>query len=233
MKVCLRADFSGGWLDVPRFAIPGAYVVNCAISPLVTIAGDCSVMVLDKPGGIVPHGSGLGSSAAWHILHGRDAIAEELAAGAGWQDPAILQQTGLCVWASGPTPELVVCEPGEWLRGLMALHWTGKSHCTADLANLPRDYSAIANAAVHAFKAVGSQDVEMLADAINMSAEQQYEEGMDELPTWGLAAKYCGAGHGGYALYLFGEPKQRDFAVKQKGMLAIEPYWKGSEPCPR
>ncbi len=33
----LRVDFAGGWLDVPRFARPGAYVVNCAISPTVSL----------------------------------------------------------------------------------------------------------------------------------------------------------------------------------------------------
>ena len=33
----LRVDFAGGWLDVPRFARPGGGIVNCAISPLVSL----------------------------------------------------------------------------------------------------------------------------------------------------------------------------------------------------
>ena len=33
----LRVDFAGGWLDVPRFSRPGEFVVNCAISPLVSL----------------------------------------------------------------------------------------------------------------------------------------------------------------------------------------------------
>lgn len=33
----LRVDFAGGWLDVPRFSRAGGLVVNCAISPLVSI----------------------------------------------------------------------------------------------------------------------------------------------------------------------------------------------------
>jgi len=33
----LRVDFAGGWLDVPRFAREGEFVVNCAISPLVSL----------------------------------------------------------------------------------------------------------------------------------------------------------------------------------------------------
>lgn len=33
----LRVDFAGGWLDVPRFSRPGAFIVNCAISPLVSL----------------------------------------------------------------------------------------------------------------------------------------------------------------------------------------------------
>ena len=35
----LRVDFAGGWLDVPRFARPGAYIVNCADLPRRVDAG--------------------------------------------------------------------------------------------------------------------------------------------------------------------------------------------------
>ena len=33
----LRVDFAGGWLDVPRFARPDGYIVNCTISPTVSL----------------------------------------------------------------------------------------------------------------------------------------------------------------------------------------------------
>ena len=35
--VPLRVDFAGGWLDVPRYARKGSYVVNCAITPMVSL----------------------------------------------------------------------------------------------------------------------------------------------------------------------------------------------------
>ena len=37
LSVPLRVDFAGGWLDVPRHARQGAYIVNCAISPFVSL----------------------------------------------------------------------------------------------------------------------------------------------------------------------------------------------------
>ena len=35
--VPLRVDFAGGWLDVPTNARAGEYIVNCAISPTVSL----------------------------------------------------------------------------------------------------------------------------------------------------------------------------------------------------
>ncbi len=32
-----RVDFAGGWLDVPRFSVAGAFVVNVAVAPLVSL----------------------------------------------------------------------------------------------------------------------------------------------------------------------------------------------------
>ena len=222
----LRVDFAGGWLDVPRFAIPGAYIVNCAISPLVELDGDRLRRSNQRLGEFIPCGSGLGTSAAWHALQGRDAVQEELDSGRGWQDAAVIRETGLCVWASGSSPELVHRDCGESLTGLLALLWTGKPHVTADLVALPRDYTAIANAAVQAFKAVSLQDVGMLADAITMSYEQQLAEGMERIPTIGIAGKYCGAGHGGFAVYLFESHEFRDRAVRDQGLLPVEPHCK-------
>jgi hypothetical protein len=39
-----------------------------------------------------------------------------------------------------------------------------------------------------------------------------------------LAWKYCGGGFGGYAVYLFREPVQRDAACRLPGFRPIEPY---------
>ncbi|MES2393493.1 MAG: hypothetical protein V4555_17790 [Acidobacteriota bacterium] len=220
----LRLDFAGGWLDVPRYAIPGAFVVNCAISPLVTMVNR-NTMSWDG-GEAVPEGSGLGGSAAWRMLQGRDVIAEELAQGCGWQDPSILLETGLCVWASGPEPVLVHKDRGDWLRGHMALYWTGKTHDSSMIAGIDRDYREIEHASVHAAKAVQYRDLVALGWGVNLSYMQQRDEGMLSLPLLGLARKYCGAGHGGYAVYLFEDQAQRDAAVKEKGFMAVEPYCK-------
>ena len=71
--VPLRVDFAGGWLDVPRYARKGSYVVNCAITPMVSL---CEWPYEKR--------SGLGGSGAWAMLEGRDPVASELALGAGW-----------------------------------------------------------------------------------------------------------------------------------------------------
>ena len=55
----------------------------------------------------------------------------------------------------------------------------------------------------------------------------QLAEGMDPLPDipGAIARKYCGGGHGGYALYLFTEPALRDAAVANTPELrAVEPF---------
>lgn len=237
-QIPLRIDFAGGWLDVPKYAIPGAYVVNCAISPLVwlvafsgdTVADD-RFMAWDSGNGVpfsqgVPEGAGIGGSTAWRILNGLDVDAMEAAQGCGWQDAAVIRQTGLCVWASGPEPVLVQHDRGDWLKGRMALYWTGKKHDSAKLSGMARDYNAIANASVGAMQAVQRQDLDLLAGAVDMSYEQQLSEGMEPLPIFGMACKYCGAGWGGYAVYLFENEAYRDHAVKERGLMAVEPYAK-------
>ncbi len=226
----LRVDFAGGWLDVPRFAREGAYVVNCAISPTVSLR--------DWP---YERNAGLGGSGAWALLNGRDGVTSELDLGVGWQDPAIISETGLCVWRSGRRPELEIKVSGDFLRGRMALYWTGLPHDTPDLAKLPRDYDAIARAAATARDAVWRSDLALLADAVRQSYEQvQRREGMAPLPgdpaatgpnrealpsdLKPLAWKYCGGGFGGYAMYLFAEPAQRDAACARPNFRPIEPF---------
>lgn len=82
----LRVDFAGGWLDVPRHARAGGFVVNCAISPMVSLRA--------WP---YERNAGLGGSGAWALLSGRDGVTSELDLGVGWQDPAVIRETGWCV----------------------------------------------------------------------------------------------------------------------------------------
>jgi hypothetical protein len=67
-----------GWLDVPKHARQGAYIVNCAISPLVSLH-DWQFEI----------GGGLGGSAAHALLCGCNSVQSELDLGVGWQDPAV------------------------------------------------------------------------------------------------------------------------------------------------
>ena len=226
----LRVDFAGGWLDVPRFARDGAYVVNCAITPTVSLR--------DWP---YERNAGLGGSGAWALLNGRDGVTSELDLGVGWQDPAIISETGLCVWHSGQRPQLELKHNGGFLRGRMALYWTGTPHDTPDLAKLPRDYAAIARAAATARDAVWRSDLALLADAVRQSyGNVQRPEGMAALPgdpaatgaardalpagVQPLAWKYCGGGFGGYAVYLFADAAARDAACARPNFRPIEPY---------
>ncbi|KAF8065565.1 Wdr78 [Scenedesmus sp. PABB004] len=212
----LRVDFGGGWLDVPRHARPGGFVVNCTFSPLVSLS--------DWPFHV---GGGLGGSAAHALLTGRDSLASELELGVGWQDPAVIQETGLCVWRSGPRPALEFKTSGDWLRGRMALLWTGAAHDTPSHADRDRDYAAIEAAGRLARDAVapGVESLAGLAAAVAASHAAQRAEGMAELPLHGEAAKkYCGGGHGGYALYLFDCADARAAFLELPGTVAIEPY---------
>ena len=131
----LRVDFAGGWLDVPRFARPGGYVVNCAISPTVSLRS--------WP---YERNAGLGGSGAWALLNGKDGVDSELDLGVGWQDPAVIAESGLCVWRSGRRPDLELKTDGAFLRGRMAVFWTGTPHSTPGVANQSRDYDAIERA---------------------------------------------------------------------------------------
>lgn len=212
----LRVDFAGGWLDVPRHSIPGEFIVNCAISPLVSLRE----WPFEKQ-------AGLGGSGAWALLNGRNGVDSEIDLGVGWQDPAVIRESGLCVWRSGHQPVLDFKHNGDFLTGLMAIHWTGKPHDTPGVADQARDYQKIAQAARIARDGVLAADPEILATAIELSLEVQLDEGMDTLPEIpaALAKKYCGGGHGGYALYLFPDPESRAQALATTPNLRpIEPH---------
>lgn len=222
----MRVDFGGGWLDVPRFARAGTYVVNCAISPTVSLR--------DWP---YERNAGLGGSAAWALLNGRDGVASELDLGVGWQDPAIITETGLCVWRSGAKPALEMKHSGDFLRGRMALFWTGRQHCTPGVVDQKRDYEGIVRAGGLAREGVWRESLERLAEGVRTSYGVQRGEGMEPLPgdpaakpdaalarCEPVAWKYSGGGFGGYAVYLFKEQAQRDAACGLPGFRAIEPF---------
>jgi len=218
-EAALRVDFAGGWLDVPRFARLGSYVVNCAISPLVSL----KEWPFEKR-------AGLGGSGAWALLNGRDGVDSEIELGVGWQDPAVIRETGCCVWRSGPKPVLDCKQNGDFLTGKMAIHWTGTAHDTPGAADHPRDYDAIAHSSMIARDAVLACDTLLLAQAINLYHQTQLAEGMEPVPDidTAIAKKYCGGGYGGYVLYLFPDETSRAAAILQASpeLRAIEPFCK-------
>ncbi len=212
----LRVDFAGGWLDVPQYAIPGEYIVNCSISPTVSLKE-----------WLYRQGAGLGGSGGWSVLNGWDPVKSELGLGVGWQDPAVIAETGACVWKSGPVPVLDFKNTGEFLKGRMAVYDTRIKHDTPGLAGLRRNFGKIAKAGRVARLGVQTQDITVLSVAVQMSYQLQLDEGMDPLPKIGasLASKYCGGGHGGYAVYLYETPEDRDAAVQEcRNLYPVEPY---------
>jgi len=212
----LRVDFAGGWLDVPRFSRPGEFIVNCAISPLVSLRE----WPYEKQ-------AGLGGSGAWALLNGRDGVDSEIDLGVGWQDPAVIRETGLCVWRSGQTPVLDFKQNGDFLAGRMAILWTGTQHDTPGVVNFPRDYERIAQSGRIAREGALHTDIHRLCEAVDLYHATQLDEGMELLPDipGAITRKYCGGGHGGYALYLFTESTCRDSAVATTPDLrAVEPF---------
>lgn len=219
-RVPLRVDFCGGWLDVPKYSGEG-YVINCSISPTVSLT-EWNYNIK----------SGLGGSAAYSVLTGKDAVRSELSMGVGWQDPAIICETGLCIWKSGPLPDLMVKMNPSRLNGLMALYWTGNSHDTPSNVDIVRDYRKIIDLSVRSRRMIESrlhQDIHRaIAEIINGSYDIQIEEGMNALDDFGsIGKKYCGGGWGGYALYIFStEGERNSFCDGNPEAMRIEPYMK-------
>ena len=212
----LRVDFAGGWLDVPRHARQGAFIVNCAIQPKVSL----------RDWGY-ERNAGLGGSGAWALLNGNTGVEEEIALGVGWQDPAVIRETGLCVWRSGDRPSLEFKSDGSMLSGCMALWWTGGPHHTPSMADQKRDYAAIGEASRIARDGVLLRDRGLLGKGIDASYQAQLKEGMSPLPGVDgcLGRKYCGGGFGGYALYFFDSIDARNaFVGGNSAARTIEPH---------
>lgn len=214
LQVPLRVDLAGGWLDVPKYALSEGFIVNCSISPQVSL----------RDWGY-KQGAGLGGSAAYALLTGKDAFKSELAMGVGWQDPAVITETGLCVWKSGLTPVLEIkCNP-DILVDRIALLWLGESHYTPGLVDRPRDFEIIKDAGDTAREAVLVKSWSLLNTAINLSYRAQKREGMKDLPNYHeVSKKYCGGGFGGYALYLFKDKEKRDEFLTIPNTTEIQPY---------
>jgi cytidyltransferase-like protein len=212
----LRVDFAGGWLDVPKHSRPDGFIVNCAIQPKVSL----------REWGY-ERNAGLGGSGAWSLLNGNTGVEDELGLGVGWQDPAVIRETGLCVWRSGETPSLEFKTDGSELHGLMALWWSGQSHDTPAIASGTRDYTSIAAASRLAREGVLTRSIAKIGEGISASYAVQLAEGMTPLPqaTGCVGRKYCGGGFGGYALYLFEDSQNRDaFVSENSAARKIEPY---------
>jgi hypothetical protein len=212
----LRVDFAGGWLDVPRHARKGGFIINCAITPMVSLRE----WNYEKR-------SGLGGSGAWALLNGKSGVDSEIALGVGWQDPAIIRETGLCVWRSDQRPNLYLKRDGSMLKGLLAVYYTGIDHDTPSLSESERDYDMIVESSKRAAQGVEQQDIQLLAEGTRHYYQMQLKEGMEPLPTADglLAHKYCGGGFGGYAVYLFENTDQRDaFVASNEEALSVEPY---------
>jgi hypothetical protein len=147
--------------------------------------------------------------------------------GVGWQDPAVIRETGVCVWKSGPKPVLEFKRNGDFLKGKMAILWTGKEHDTPGVVDTPRDFDRIALSARIAREGVLNADIKKLAEGISLYHATQLDEGMEPIPniSGSIAHKYCGGGYGGYALYLFTEESQRATALQSTPHLRpIEPF---------
>ncbi len=216
LELPLRVDFAGGWLDVPKHSIKDGYIVNCTITPKVSLK--------NWP---YKKGSGLGGSAAFRLLEAKNSVETEFKLGVGWQDPAVIMETGLCVWRSGPRPVLDFKTNPDWLKGKMLIYWTGQPHTTFDYVDYKRDYKLIKEAGEKAALAVRKQSLKILGAAVKLSYKAQLKEGMSKLPEIkdSIAKKYLGGGHGGYALYIFSNEKKRELALKSfEESLKIEPY---------
>ena len=212
-EIPLRVDFAGGWLDVPKFSRPGAFVVNCTIEPKVSLKNWKYKI-----------GSGLGGSAGYQFLSGKDCVVSELMSGVGWQDPAVIIETGLCVWRSGQKPILEAKINPDFLIGKMALLWNKEKNKTEDNTNVKRNYNKIEEASKIACSGVYKKSLKMICEAVDLSYKVQIKEGMMKLPKYNeLAKKYCGGGHGGYALYIFKNQKEREKFLKVPNTVPIEP----------
>jgi cytidyltransferase-like protein len=218
-EVPLRVDFAGMWLDVPRFKKDNGYIVNCTITPMVS---------LNKWN--YPLSCGMGGSGAYAILSGKNAIHSEITDNnVGWQDPAVILETGLCTWKSGDLPVLDFKANPDFLIGKMALLFNNSNHITKNIADNDRDYDLIVEASETAMLGAFFRSLSQLGYGINLTYQAQIKEGMDILPSYNEIGKcYQGSGYS-MALYLFNDETDRNEFLKLENTYKIEPYIRSYE----
>jgi len=105
----LRVDFAGGWLRRAAFRPAGRLHRQLRdlahrVAAILALRTQCRTR---RERGVGP-------------AHGKDGVDSELDLGVGWQDPAVIAESGLCVWRSGRRPDLELKTDGAFLRGRMA-----------------------------------------------------------------------------------------------------------------
>ena len=212
----LRVDLAGTWLA--SHPTEGGFLVNCTIDTSVDRDSISKVKY-----------SGLGGFSADRILHGDDEACSKSVL--GWQDSAILDETGLCCWVSGKVARLHFKRTPSLLAGKMALLWTEEREKDPDeIAAMKRDYDVIQAAGLEALQGIMSDDFDDLSLAVQYQYGSQMDEGMKPLVDFTddgkcTAKKYCGIGWGGYALYLFNHVDDRhDFVEANEDATIIEPW---------
>lgn len=141
----------------------------------------------------------------------------------GWQETALLAETGLCVWRSGDRPVLESKHNPDWLCGLLALQRLLPQLKAEELVHMPRNYAERAEASRIAAKAASERNVTKLAEAVNMEHNAELEEGFSPVPSALNALAYKYAGTSGYAVYLFSDRISRD-RFCSTGAVPVEPY---------
>lgn len=213
-KIPSRVDFAGGWLGHKEADGHKGLIVSCTVTPFYD-------------GTNYEQSCGMATSTMWELLNGRDPRPVERALNGGWQDACTIMETGLVVWKSGTEPDLQLKTNGQWLRGHMAVVDTGmRRPKEVHAADPKRNFERMVRASYKARDAVHHQSMYDMQCAVHWSYMQQLEEGMRELPEAKDAArKYLGAGHGGYALYLFCNKWDREEFLKvTPKSFAVEPF---------
>ena len=213
----LRVDFAGAWLDSPNCHNEDSFMVNCTVDiPVSVNQWDVEIE------------AGLGGSTAYYWLNNRSAYETEK----GWQDPVVIEETGLCSWRAFPKSKIKETSFLEhkvnprFLEGKMALIYTGKKKPQTDSINFERDLELMAQAGCIGNEGVRQMSIPILQLAIDTHYRAQLDEGMKPLPFFkNSKRKYCGSGHGGYAVYLFNEESDREkFLDEYKDAFPVEPY---------
>lgn len=205
----VRVDLAGGWLDTG--ISDDGFVINCTISP-----------GLEYPW---KSPSGLGGSAAMAYARGRAAVLDEVTTSAGWQDAAVIEHRGLCVWKAGAAPCLDSAYPVDLLKGRMALLYVGPRPSTKEIQQRPRDVSLLIRSSRLVEAGIRHSNHYRICAGVQIAYEAQLQEGMKPLPVIeeASACKYCGSGWGGYALYLFPSFAARERATLYHDLIKVEP----------